>query len=66
MNVQQIKIIARDRGLKPGKLVKGDLIRMIQREEGNFACFGTAITGECDQTACLWREDCLAGSSSLQ
>ncbi|MFM1896427.1 MAG: hypothetical protein RLZZ385_1501 [Pseudomonadota bacterium] len=66
MNVQQIKTIAKERGLKPGKLAKTDLIRLIQQEEGNFACFGTAITGECDQTGCLWREDCLASPSRLQ
>lgn len=37
---------------------KGNLIKAIQRKEGNFACFGTA-KGSCSQMACCWREDCL-------
>ena len=59
MNIQQVKEIARDRGLKPGRLNKKDLIRFIQKQEGNFDCYGSACAGECDQHACLWREDCL-------
>ena len=37
---------------------KKDLIKTIQRREGNFDCFSTA-TDNCDQLACLWRKDCL-------
>lgn len=37
---------------------KKDLIRSIQRQEGNFECFGTAGS-TCDQASCCWREDCL-------
>ena len=40
------------------KLSKKDLVRTIQRNEGNFDCFGTAV-GNCDQMACSWRSDCL-------
>ena len=61
MNMQQIREIARARGLaKTGKATKITLIRDIQRAEGNFDCFATASSGFCDQTGCLWREDCLA------
>jgi hypothetical protein len=42
---------------------KGDLIRQIQKAEGNFDCFGTA-TGYCDQWLCCFREDCLPPSKS--
>ena len=35
-----------------------EVIRAIQRAEGNFDCYGTAVEGECDQEECLWREDC--------
>ncbi len=35
-----------------------DLIRSIQRAEGNFDCFGTA-NGYCDQWGCRWRTFCL-------
>ena len=38
---------------------KQELIRSIQRREGNFDCFASATAGECDQTTCLWRKDCL-------
>lgn len=58
MKIQQIRDIARDRGLNPGRLGKGDLIQAIQRAEGNFDCFATAYDGVCDQYQCLWREDC--------
>jgi hypothetical protein len=37
---------------------KRDLIKTIQRSEGNFDCFATAAN-YCDQPACLWRKDCL-------
>jgi len=59
MKVQEIRSIARARGIKFAKLSKTDLIRTIQRGEGNFPCFGTAVDGLCDQVNCLWREDCL-------
>ena len=60
MNVQEIRHIAKERGLKPGKLAKPELVKMIQAEEGNFTCFATALEGECDQLGCLWRKDCFA------
>jgi hypothetical protein len=37
---------------------KAELIRAIQRAEGNFDCFGTAAEEECSQEECLWREEC--------
>ncbi len=58
MNIQAVRTIAKARGIKWAKLSKADLIRTIQREEGNFACFGTAVDGFCDQPACAWRGDC--------
>lgn len=42
MKTQQLRDIARDRGLNPGRLGKGDLMRAIQRAEGNFGCFTAA------------------------
>jgi hypothetical protein len=58
MKLAQIQVIARDKGVAPGKLTKTDLIHAIQRQEGAFDCYGTAYAGVCDQLACLWREDC--------
>ena len=43
--------------IKPD-MSKADLIKAIQRAEGNFDCFGTAAN-YCDQMDCAWREDCI-------
>jgi hypothetical protein len=40
-----------------------EFTRAIQRAEGNFDCFGTAVDGYCDQDRCKWREDCFAVSA---
>lgn len=60
MKMQEIRSIAKERGLKVGKMNKVDLIRTIQRAEGNADCFGTEHVNICSQTNCLWREDCMA------
>jgi hypothetical protein len=59
MNIKQINELAVGLGIKAQKQHKAELIRLIQHTEGNFACFGSAITGQCDQANCLWRQDCL-------
>jgi hypothetical protein len=60
MNLKQVRKIAKDKGIKAGSMKKEDIIRSIQRAEGNFDCFGTATAGVCDQLNCLWRDDCLS------
>lgn len=63
MNTKEISSIAISMGIKPtSKIRKADLIHTIQRTEGNFACFATAYSGECDQKSCIWRRDCLKTS----
>ena len=42
---------------------KTELIKMIQKMEGNFDCFSTAYSGECDQADCCWRNDCYAAAT---
>ncbi|BAV33414.1 SAP domain-containing protein [Sulfuricaulis limicola] len=64
MKIQKIRELARHQGLDPGKADKVELIRAIQRKEGNFDCFATAHAGACDQDACLWRADCFAAARS--
>jgi hypothetical protein len=59
MHMQDIRAIARDLGVKTGRSTKADLVRTIQRAEGNFDCFASADQGVCDQADCLWRQDCL-------
>jgi hypothetical protein len=58
MNVSEIKSIAKERGIKSGKMTKGELIKAIQTAEGNSDCFGEAVHVHCGQTECLWYGDC--------
>lgn len=58
MKIGEIKEIARQKGVKTGKMKKGEIIRAIQEAEGNSACFDTGQGAECGQTSCLWRKDC--------
>lgn len=58
MNLKDVKEIAVDRGIKAGKMKKGELIRVIQEAEGNPACFETGRNLSCNEFNCLWKEDC--------
>jgi hypothetical protein len=58
MTLRELQKLAKQLGLNPGKIRKVELIKAIQRAEGNFDCFGTA-KDYCDQPNCLFREDCL-------
>ena len=58
MKMTEVRKRAKALGVKTGGRKKADVIRDIQKAEGNIPCFGTA-KGHCDQTACCWREDCL-------
>lgn len=59
MKLSEIKSIAESKGIKPGKAGKSELIRTIQKSEGNFDCFASGSSGECGQGACMWRADCI-------
>jgi hypothetical protein len=60
MTVKQLKEIAKAKGVRVGNMrKKATLIKAIQKAEGSFDCFGTAMQGSCDQMYCLWRDDCL-------
>ena len=59
MTLKQVKDTAKTKGIKVGNMKKANIIRTIQKTEGNFDCFGTASAGVCDQINCLWKEDCL-------
>jgi len=59
MKINEIREKAKALGIKVmGTTKKADLIRQIQKAEGNFDCFGTA-KDYCDQLDCCFREDCL-------
>ena len=60
MTLKELKEKAKNYEIKAAKMKKDEIIRAIQRAEGNYDCFGTALSGACSQTDCLWREDCLS------
>ena len=58
MKMTQVKEIAKDRRVKPGRLNKEGLIRAIQQSEGNPQCYNSGLAVSCGEQDCLWREDC--------
>lgn len=58
MKMQDVKEIAKNRGIKAGTLKKGELVRAIQADEGNEACYETGQAAVCGQDNCTWRDDC--------
>jgi len=58
MTMNEVRILAKQFSIKTMRKTKSDLIREIQRAEGNFDCFGSA-QGYCDQYECRFREMCL-------
>lgn len=60
MNLSDIRERSRELGLsETAKLKKAELIRTIQRAEGNPDCFGAPWRFDCQLLACCWRQDCL-------
>lgn len=58
MNMTEIRSIARARGIKCAKLNKTELVRAVQKQEGNTECFNTGQANSCGQDQCLWLADC--------
>jgi hypothetical protein len=46
MKLHEMKALAVKLHLISGAEKKKELIKAIQKDEGNFDCFGTALTGE--------------------
>jgi hypothetical protein len=63
MKLEEIRTIAKSLRIKPSNLSKTELIRKTQAKEGNFDCYATASNRECDQTNCLWRENCFEAAN---
>ncbi len=60
MKLIEVRDRARAAGVKQAaKMKKAELIRTVQRTEGNPACFGADWRFDCPQLQCCWREDCL-------
>src|SRR4030065_540373 len=45
MRIDQVREIARKHGIYTARMAKADIVRAIQRAEGNFDCFGSAVNG---------------------
>ena len=49
IRLQEIRELARIRGIKAGKMNNADLIRAVQKEEGNSDCYTTHLVEKCNQ-----------------
>lgn len=58
MKREEIKSIAQLYGIKVNGIKRAELVRAIQRAEGNEQCFETDNSATCGQIGCSWREDC--------
>lgn len=58
MKIADVRKRVQKLGIKPSNMKKDEMIRTIQRVEGNFPCYRTE-TDYCDQHGCVWRDDCL-------
>lgn len=58
MKLEEIREIALQHGIKPGKSKKADLIRAIQAAEANEQCFEAGKSDHCGQNSCLWKPLC--------
>ena len=60
MRLLAIEKKAKDLGINDTwKYSKRDLIKLIQKKEGNKECFSTRSRLICGQVSCCWRSDCV-------
>lgn len=62
LSKEELIRLAKQHYIFDASLTKIEIIRTIQHAEGNFDCYGTAVSGDCDQSGCRWREDCVTES----
>ena len=58
MQMVEIKSIAKSHGINVENMKKSELVRAIQKAEGNEPCFVTDKSATCCQTGCCWYENC--------
>jgi len=58
VNLKEVKEFAEQKGVRPGRQKKAELIRSIQSAENNPACYMTDQAASCGEVSCLWRGDC--------
>lgn len=59
MDILEIQERAKKMGIELADTGKTELIRAIQRAEGNIDCYATERVRTCGEQECLWRDDCL-------
>jgi len=59
------KVPAAKKTSREAMLARVEAVRMEQRAEGHFDCFGRASDGYCDQGACAFHTECLSVSRLL-
>lgn len=59
MKLVEIRELAKQHGIKAGRMNKAELVRAIQQAEQNDPCYATGSAANCGQDTCLWREDCV-------
>ena len=58
MKMNEIRILAKAKGINSVGKTKEALIRGIQTAERNRDCFNRGESTTCGQAACVWRIDC--------
>lgn len=58
MTFAEIKKIAIQQGIRVVGVKKAEIVRAIQKQEGNSPCFASGKAGECGQPYCLWLAAC--------
>lgn len=61
MKINEIRVIVEKMCVIPSAMDKKQLVRSIQKKEGNTPCFKTGQPF-CDQNDCCWRSDCKPGA----
>ncbi len=59
-NMGRIRRMAKSLGINTYQMKKTDIIRAIQKKEGNIDCYGTLRVESCGELTCSWRDDCLS------
>jgi hypothetical protein len=65
VKMQEVRAIAKKLKINSFAKTKVELIREIQRTEGNFDCYGSALD-YCDQEDCAFRNSCFEENTPLK
>ncbi|MDO9083483.1 MAG: hypothetical protein Q7U56_09390 [Humidesulfovibrio sp.] len=59
------KAPAKKKSSQEAMLARVEAVRLVQRQEGHFDCFGRAANGYCDQGGCTHHAECLSVSRMI-